>query len=88
MASRDWEEDLSKIIGDPLAFQVGYRVREFKDKTRHLKQDAQQMLNEYLQYELDILPSSSQVNAFNQNVEQLDKRLAELEARLNKLIQP
>ncbi|HEY9016747.1 hypothetical protein [Thiomicrospira sp.] len=87
MATRDWEEDLSKIIGDPLAFQIGYRVREFKDQTRHIKLDAQQMLTEYLQYELDLLPASSQVQAFNQQVEQLDRHLTELETRLNKLIQ-
>lgn len=88
MASRDWEEDLAQLIGDPLAFQVGYRVREFKDQTRHIKLDAQQMLSEYLQYELDLLPSSSQVSAFNQAVDQLETQLAELEARMNKLIQP
>ncbi|MBE0493638.1 MAG: hypothetical protein IBX48_04785 [Thiomicrospira sp.] len=87
MASRDWEEDLAQLIGDPLAFQVGYRVREFKDQTRHIKLDAQQMLSEYLQYELDLLPSCSQVTAFNQKVEQLDSHITELEARLNKLIQ-
>lgn len=87
MASRDWEEDLAQLIGDPLAFQVGYRVREFKDQTRHIKLDAQQMLSEYLQYELDLLPSCSQVQAFNQDVEQLDHRLTDLETRLNKLIQ-
>lgn len=88
MATRDWEEDLSKLIGDPLAFQVGYRVREFKDQTRHIKLDAQQMLSEYLQYELDLLPASSQVTAFNQAVDQLETQLAELEARMNALIQP
>ena len=88
MATRDWEEHLSKIIGDPLAFQIGYRVREFKDQTRHIKLDAQQMLTEYLQYELDLLPASSQVSAFNQAVDQLEAQLAELEVRMNKLIQP
>lgn len=79
---RDWEEELSKVIGDPLAFQIGYRVRQFKDQTRQFKQDGEQMLFEYVRYELNLLPSRNQVETFNQTVTELDRELAELEKRL------
>lgn len=79
---RDWEEDLSKVVGDPLAFQIGYRVRQFKDQTRHIKQDGEQMLSEYLRYELDLLPSKTEFDSFCQDVQQLEQQLAELESRL------
>lgn len=85
--TRDWEQDLSKLIGDPLAFQVGYRVREFKDQTRQLKQDAQQMLTEYVRYELDLVPSPLDLTRFNHAITQLESDTDALEARLIRLTQ-
>ena len=84
----DWEEDLSKIVGDPLAFQIGYRVRGFQDQTRQLKQDGEQMLSEYLRYELDLLPARSEVEGFNQAVTELEIQVGALEARLDQLTSP
>ncbi|WFE68001.1 hypothetical protein P8S54_07145 [Thiomicrospira sp. R3] len=78
----DWEEELSKIVGDPLAFQIGYRVRRFQDQTRQLKQDGEQMLSEYLRYELDLLPARSEVEGFNQAVTELETQVEALEARI------
>lgn len=81
----DWEEDLSKIVGDPLAFQIGYRVRAFQDQTRQLKQDGEQMFSEYLRYELDLLPARSEVEGFNQVVTELETQVEALEARIANL---
>ena len=84
-SSHDWEEDLSKLIGDPLAFQVGYRIRQFKQQTQQIKQDSEQMLSEYLRYELDLLPSRSEIENFNQQVNELENRFKVLEEKLEDL---
>ena len=84
-AKRDWEEDLAKLVGDPLAFQIGYRVRQFKDQTRAFKDDGEQMLKEYVRYELDLLPARTEFETFAQQVAELDNRFKVLEAKLEDL---
>ncbi|UQB42791.1 hypothetical protein JX580_02530 [Thiomicrospira microaerophila] len=84
-SSHDWEEDLSKLIGDPLAFQLGYRVRQFKQQTQQIKQDSEQMLSEYFRYELDLLPSRSEIENFNQQVNELENRFNEIDARIERM---
>ncbi len=85
-SNRDWEEDLAQIVGDPLAFQIGYRVRDLQQKSQQIKQDGAQMLSEYVRYELDLLPSTSQIELFNQQVSQLDADVQRLEQRLQALV--
>lgn len=84
-SSRDWEEDLAQIIGDPLAFQIGYRVRDLQQKSQQIKQDGAQMLSEYVRYELDLLPSKNQVEQFCGEVKACESRLNRLEEKLNAL---
>lgn len=84
-AKRDWEEDLAKLVGDPLAFQIGYRVRQFKDQTRTFKDDGEQMLKEYLRYELDLLAARTELQTFAQQVAELDNRLNEMDARIQRM---
>lgn len=81
-AKRDWEEDLAKLVGDPLAFQIGYRVRQFKDQTRSFKDDGEQMLKEYVRYELDVLPARTEFETFAQQVAKLENRLNEIDGRI------
>ncbi|AHF02188.1 hypothetical protein THIAE_01985 [Thiomicrospira aerophila AL3] len=84
-AKRDWEDDLAKLVGDPLAFQIGYRVRQFKDQTRAFKNDGEQMLKEYVRYELDVLPTRTEFETFAQQVAELDNRLNEMDARIQRM---
>jgi ubiquinone biosynthesis protein UbiJ len=84
-SSRDWEEDLAQIIGDPLAFQIGYRVRDLQQKSLRIKQDGAQMLSEYVRYELDLLPSKNQVEQFCGEVKACESQLNRLEEKLNAL---
>lgn len=85
-STRDWEEDLAQIVGDPLAFQIGYRVRDLQQKSQQIKQDGAQMLGEYVRYELDLLPNAGQIELFNQQVSQLDTDVQRLEQRLQALV--
>jgi ubiquinone biosynthesis protein UbiJ len=82
---RDWEEDLAKLVGDPLAFQIGYRVRQFKSQTQTFKQDSKQMLNEYVRYELDLLPARSELASFAKQVAELENHLNDLDARIQRM---
>lgn len=84
-STRDWEEDLAQIVGDPLAFQIGYRVRDLQKKSQQIKQDGAQMLSEYVRYELDLLPSKTEVKQFCDHVNVCESRLSRLEEKLNAL---
>ena len=86
--ARDWEEDLAQVVGDPLAFQIGYRARQAKQQAEQFAQDGQQMLAEYLRYELALLPARSQVEDFNRQVDELTERLNQIESRLDALKNP
>lgn len=82
----EFEEKLSQIVGDPLAFQIGYRLRDAKQKAGKQAQDAKQMLVEYLKYELDLAPSRAEVEAFGKEVTELTENLDALSDKIQALI--
>jgi ubiquinone biosynthesis protein UbiJ len=85
----DWEERLSRYTGDLIAFQIGHafrRLQSFKSQQREQLGDT---LKEYLQFEINLLPTRHQVAGFSKEVTELknetdalDQRLARLEALL------
>lgn len=81
----DWEESLSELTGDLVAHQVGSQLRQAKRTGQQAKQQIQTTLKEYLQFEIELLPTQQQVKHFNQSVEQLAQDLETLEAKINKL---
>lgn len=85
--ARDWEEELAKLVGDPLAFQIGYRVRDAQKHGQQLSDDARQMLSEYLRYELDLIPNQSELIEFNQNLAELTARFEQIEQRCHTLFE-
>ena len=84
----DWEEHLSHYTGDLLAFKIGHGVRSFFDKKQAFKSTAGDTLKEYLQFEIETLPTKSQVNRFNQGVEKITNELDQLAARIETLRTP
>jgi len=87
MKNKDWEEDLAGLVGDPLAFQIGFRLRELNGALHNGKQDLSQMLSEYLSYELNLLPAAHQVSDFCQQVQTTQQATDALEQRLLQLTQ-
>jgi len=81
----DWEEQLSKYIGDFMAFKVGNAVRHGQTVLQQTKQTGQQTLKEYLQFEINLLPTKSQVAHFNQAVQTTAQQVDQLEQRLQTL---
>ncbi|MGH8396878.1 MAG: ubiquinone biosynthesis accessory factor UbiJ [Gammaproteobacteria bacterium] len=84
-ADLDWEELLSRYVGDIAAHQIGNLARSFlrwgKDTAGRLGQD----LAEYLQYETRDLPPRQEVEAFMNEVDRLKSDVDRLDARLQRL---
>lgn len=81
----DWEEQLSKVTGDLIAFKVGSTVRQGQKTSREAKQKIGETLKEYLQFEIDVLPTHSQINRFAHNVQQTTQAVDQLAERIQRL---
>ncbi len=81
----DWEEHLSRIVGDPAAHQLGQFWREFRYWGRKTSTTLLQDGGEYLQQELHILPARPSVESFLSAVDGLREDVDRLEARLDRL---
>ncbi len=81
----DWEEWLSHLTGDLIAFKTGTFIRQLnswgKDALKILELDTR----EYLQDEGKLVPHSEELNAFSENIAQLRDNTARLEARVMRL---
>ncbi len=82
----DWEEQLSHLTGDLIAFKVGHAVRETCKANQATQQKIGETLKEYLQFEVNLLPTKHQVNHFNQQVEQTEQAIDAIDARINQLM--
>ena len=82
----DWEEQLSHYTGDLVAFKVGHAVRSGLDAKQQAKQKAGDTFKEYLQFEVNLLPTKHQVAAFAQKVKTTETAVNALEARIDALL--
>ncbi len=81
----DWEEQLSRLVGDPLAHQVGSGLRSAGRWGRQTTETLTQDLGEYLQEEARLLPSRNEVEAFLDDVDRLRDDVERLAARIGRL---
>lgn len=81
----DWEEQLSKLTGDLIAFKVGSTVRRGQKHLNVAQQKIADTLKEYLQFEVELLPTASQVKRFNQQVNETASAVDTLADRINAL---
>jgi ubiquinone biosynthesis protein UbiJ len=81
----DWEEHLSHYTGDLIAFKIGHGLRTLLDTKEAIKHQAGDTLKEYLLFEINALPTRSQVTRFSQQVGQTQSAVDALEARLTAL---
>lgn len=82
----DWEEQLSKLIGDPAAHQLGRRVRSVERWGRRTGDVLTEDLKEYLQEEARLLPGHYEVQAFLSDVDRLRDDTERLAARIDRLV--
>jgi ubiquinone biosynthesis accessory factor UbiJ len=83
----DWEEQLSKLVGDVTAHEVGRAARELKQESERVGGIWQQNLSEYLTEEARLLPHPYEVEAWLSDVETLRDDVERLIARVD-LIEP
>lgn len=81
----DWEEQLSRVLGDPIAHQLGEGVRAAADWGRRTSGTLRTNLKEYLEEEGRLLPGRYELDAFLAEVDGLRDDVERLEARIQRL---
>lgn len=82
----DWEEHLSHYTGDLVAFKIGHGVRSFFEQKQATKNNLGETVKEYLQFEINTLPTQSQVKHFVQEVQQTQDDVDQLALRIEALL--
>lgn len=81
----DWEEHLSRIVGDIPAHWLGTRGQSLGQWATGAHQTLERDLGEYLQEEKPLVPTPSEVHEFSTDVERLRDNVERLAARLDRL---
>lgn len=83
----DWEEQLSRVLGDVAAHQLGRAARGFGDWLRHAGDTVLSNTGEYLTEEQHSLPTANEVARFIADVDRLRQDTDRLQARVRRLQQ-
>lgn len=78
----DWEEQLSKLVGDVAAHEIGRNARELRAESERIGGIWQQNLSEYLTEEARLLPHPTEVEDWLQGVESTRDDVERLAARI------
>jgi len=81
----DWEEHLSRLVGDVLAHEMGSRARELNGWLRASLATLAQDSSEYLREESQLLVSRDELEPFLSAVDELRNDAARIEKRLQRL---
>lgn len=81
----DYEDDLSKLVGDVPAYKISEFARESSHTIKQTVVNLAEMLSEYWQEEQPTLAKKRHVTQFNHDVDTLRADVERLEKRLNKL---
>lgn len=82
----DWEEQLSKLLGDALAHRIGDQARSVTRWGARSGQVLTADLREYLIEEGRLLPSELEMKAFLDGVDRVRDDVERIEARIDRLI--
>jgi ubiquinone biosynthesis protein UbiJ len=83
----DWEEQAARVLGDPIAHQVGQAMKGLSDWGRQTSRTLTADLKEYLEEEGRLVPTRYELDAFLAEVDTLRDDVERLEARLARLNQ-
>lgn len=78
----DWEEYLSRCVGDVPAHQVGNFFRELKKFTKKTRRILTQNVNEFVHEEIEMFPPEEELEDFFADVDALRMDVDRLEARV------
>lgn len=83
--SWDFEEDLSRVVGDIAAHRIADSLRALTAWQKQAAQNLAENTVEYLRDEKGVLPSPEEISAFSSEIDRLRDDVARLEKRLQKL---
>ncbi|HTJ96967.1 MAG TPA: hypothetical protein VL381_05815, partial [Rhodocyclaceae bacterium] len=83
--SWDFEEDLSRVVGDIAAHRIANTLRTFTAWQKQAGQNFAENIVEYLRDETGTLVSPQEINGFSSQVDGLRDDVARLEKRLRQL---
>ena len=81
----DWEEFISRWLGDTLAHKMGNIIRSTISLARNTKRTLELDISEYLRYEKEVLPEQSEVDEYIAAIDELRNDTERLQVRVNKL---
>lgn len=81
----DWEEALSRLVGDTAAHRAGRVSREGSAWAERAKAELSRNTGEFLQEELRVLPTRAELDGWLQAVDTVRDDCARLEARIARL---
>lgn len=81
----DWEEHLSKIVGDVAAHQLSQGAQKIKSIGKKFLDTLRGNTTEYLQVEASLLPSQERIESFVKAVGKLRDDVDRLESRIHRL---
>ena len=81
----DFEEDLSRVVGDAAAHRVGQNVRRLATWPGDAAESAARGVAEYLAEEKHVLATPLQTEAFTKNVDELRDAVERLDKRMDRL---
>lgn len=85
MARPDLEEELSRLVGDPLAHRLAGVARELADLGARATASLSRSVGEYLTEERRTLPTRAEAEAFYRDVDRTANDVERAEARLARL---
>lgn len=78
----DWEEALSKHVGDAVAHKALYIIKSLRQQQKHSHISLEQMISEYLQEDSGLLPTHDEIDIFMHDVDSLRMDVDRLDARI------
>ncbi|HHC74999.1 MAG TPA: Sterol-binding domain protein, partial [Thiothrix sp.] len=84
-ANIDWEDILSQIVGDIVAYQSSEVIRKSQGWLHDSHQTMQQNMGEYLQEEQRVLPAQAEIHYYFAQVDELRTDTDRLAARIQRL---
>jgi ubiquinone biosynthesis protein UbiJ len=85
MARPDLEEELSRLVGDPVAHQLGDLARGFTALSARAAESVSRSLGEYLTEERRTLPTRTETEEFYRDVDRVANDVERAEARVARL---
>ena len=81
----DWEEQLSHVVGDTVAYPIAQFFKSLSQWAKQSIDDLSQNITDYVQAEMDYLVPDEELQIFFTDIDDLRDDAARLEARINRL---